>query len=459
MAKKRHHGQGTIRLRKDGYWEGRVFIGYKENGYPKTKSVFAHTKLECQQKLDELMKTRGYINLRKKNEITFGEWIWYWYENFVKISVRPNTQALYESIINNHIVPNIGNIKLYELGVIDLQSFYDTQKDKGYIKSDISGKKELSKETLMKCHSLCKSSLEKAVEQGFIYKNPALDCKVPSASKTEKYILKPEEIKKLMKEARNTSLYELFVLALSTGMRRGEIIGLMWDDVDLNTGAINIQRQISVAYGTKDITPPKTMKSNRVVVVPKNVIDILKDYRNRNDSKWLFPSPRDNNEPIYPQTVYITLQRILKKIDRQHIRFHDLRHTFATMSLANGMNVKTLAEILGHTSVKTTLDIYSHMVDDMQKQAAEKIEKEIAGIKPITTRKTQRKAGTGTITKITEDLYEGMYSPRNAYGKKISRKVYATSRDECEVLLAKLVEETKAEISAEKESIKFEQSM
>ena len=123
------------------------------------------------------------------------------------------------------------------------------------------------------------------------------------------------------------------------------------------------------------------------------------------------------------------------------------------------MNVKTLAEILGHTSVKTTLDIYSHMVDDMQKQAAEKIEKEIAGIKPITTRKPQRKAGTGTITKITEDLYEGMFSPRNAYGKKISRKVYATSRDECEVLLAKLVEETKAEISAEKESIKFEQSM
>ena len=107
----------------------------------------------------------------------------------------------------------------------------------------------------------------------------------------------------------------------------------------------------------------------------------------------------------------------------------------------------------------TTMDIYTHMAGDMQKKASEKIEKRFTEIKPAEPRKPQRKAGTGTITKITEDLYEGRYSPRNAYGKKISRKVYATSRDECEVLLAKLIEEMKAEISAEKESIKFEQSM
>ena len=224
----------------------------------------------------------------------------------------------------------------------------------------------------------------------------------------------------------------------------------------------------------------KTMKSNRVVVVPKNVIDILKDYRNRNDSKWLFPSPRDKNEPIYPQTVYITLQRILKKIDCQHIRFHDLRHTFATMSLANGMNVKTLAEILGHTSVKTTLDIYSHVTDEMKRKSAQKIEAKMgrnetlpAHLKQFTEipeeekkspskekftpyKSKIRRSGSGGLYQINDHLWEGRYTPTLANGKRHGYNVYAKTREECEELLDEMIIRVKAEIAEAKKQLQMQ---
>lgn len=459
MPKKRKNGQGTMRLRKDGYWEGRIFLGYKEDGSPRTKSVFAHTKFECQQKVDDLMLEMGYIKNKRKNEITVGEWIQYWYKTYIQLTIRPNTQVSYQNLINNHIIPKIGDIKLIELTQYDLQQFYINELENGNLKSDKNGCTELSIGTIKKCHILCKKALDRAIVDGYIYKNVATGCKLPTQNRNGKQLVTSEEIKRILSEAKKMGYYELFVLELSTGLRRGEILGLQWDDIDMKTGKLNISRQVTVVNGKKIITDLKTHKGNRSMILPDKIISILEDYKLTSNSKWLFPASQNNEDVMYPKTVNMALERILLKADCKHICFHDLRHTFATLLLANGVELKTLSEILGHSSIETTLNVYSHMLDEMQKEASEKIEKRFTEIKPAEPRKPQRKNGTGTITKITEDLYEGRYSPRNAYGKKISKKIYATSRDECEVLLAKLIEEMKAEISAEKERIKFEQSM
>ena len=146
----------------------------------------------------------------------------------------------------------------------------------------------------------------------------------------------------------------------------------------MKTGKLNVSRQVTVVNGQKIITELKTHKGNRSMILPDKVISILEEYKLNSNSKWLFPAPQNNEDVMYPKTVNMALERILIKTDCKHICFHDLRHAFATLLLANGVELKTLSEILGHSSVETTLNVYSHMMDEMQKAASEKIESSIA---------------------------------------------------------------------------------
>lgn len=194
---------------------------------------------------------------------------------------------------------------------------------------------------------------------------------------------------------------------------------------------------------------------------------MLKEYNKTTNSKWLFPSPVKEDMPRNPSAVRKILDRTLKKAGCKHIRFHDLRHTFATTALANGMDIKTLSAIIGHNSVETTLNIYTHITDEMQRDAANKIEQGImrnvslsntddkipdktaktpceAKFKPV--KSTRRKSGTGCINKISDNLYEGRYSPRLPDGKRVSKNVYAKTEEECEIKLAELIETMKAEM-------------
>ena len=187
---------------------------------------------------------------------------------------------------------------------------------------------------------------------------------------------------------------------------------------------------------------------------------MLKECKKMVNSKWLFPSPVKDDMPRNPSVVRKILDRTLEKAGCKHIRFHDLRHTFATTALANGMDIKTLSAIIGHNSAETTLNIYTHITDDMQRTAANKIERGIMRnvslsdkdekvlnqtakmpcvpkFEPI--KPTRRKSGTGCISKINDNLYEGRYSPRLPDGKRISKNVYAKTEEECEIKLAELI--------------------
>ena len=472
VARKRKAGDGTVRQRKDGRWEGRIVIGYDDNGYPKTKNVLAKTKKECIEKLQKLKAECGGLKPEKvRPEMPFGDWLTYWYENHSKPKIRPTTQETYESRIRLHIIPEIGDIPLNKLTQNDLQQFYGRLKKSGRKRFTDKYGEGLSDRMVRMCHATCRSALEKAVQDGLIRVNPAIGCKLPPKKAREMQVLTREELQRFLIQAKFEGYYEVFLLDLATGLRRGELMALQWDDLNFKTCVLNVNKQVYDVRGQLQISTPKTKNSIRKIVLPPAVVAVLREYKKTVDSRWMFPSPVKEDCPITPGVVRRRLQFILEHAGCKHVRFHDLRHTFATLALENGMDVKTLSAMLGHVSAATTLDIYTHITDDMQRAAAENIDRGIGKVAPQEdasepgweTAPTQaekpsmtnfkpyigrkRRSGTGCVSEINDHLFEGRYSPKWPDGKKHARNVYAHTREECEEKLKVLIVEMKAEIA------------
>lgn len=480
MSKRRKQGEGTLRKRADGRWEARVVIGYDEKGNPITKNVTAMEKGKCLEKLEQLKEKCGVqLTGKVKAEMAFGDWLDFWYQQYAKQTLRPTTQSGYENMIYNHIIPDIGKIPLNKLTQNDLQQFYTRLKNGGrQIRTELYGK-GLSDRMVRGCHVMCRKALEKAVADGIIRINPAIGCKLPPKKAKEMQVLTREEMQRFMVQAKADGYFELFILELCTGMRRGEIVALQWDDLNMQTGELHICRQATTVHGNIHICAPKTKSSIRTVILPPDIVKILAEYKKRINSRWMFPSPVKEDAPYHPSAIRKVLDRTLERAECKHVRFHDLRHTFATTALANGMDVKTLSAIIGHISSETTLNIYTHITDNMQRSAANKIERGFGRnegsisedeqtpdqtVKTPQTAKFEpkqpkiRRPGTGCITQINDHLFEGRYSPTNAYGKRTPKNVYAKTREECEEKLAELIKQMNAEVAAEKERLKAEKS-
>ena len=439
-------------------------IGYKENGYPITKSVFAKTKSECKQKLKEAIEKEGRVSSDAINpEMTFGDWLKFWYNTYCKPGIRESTMATYEYRINLHILPALGHIQLNKLTENDLQQFYTNLKKSGRLqRSDVDGP-GLSDRMVRSCHATCRAALEKAKEMHLISRNPAIGRKLPPKKAREMQVLTPEEIQRFLIQAKENGFYEMFLLELCSGMRRGELLALEWRDLNFKTGELRIDKQVTVVNHKVVCTRPKTKESMRTIVLPQSLVEVLKEYKKTIDSKLMFPSPmKGGDEYRNPSSIGNTMKIILERANCKRVRFHDLRHTFATMALENGMDIKTLSSVIGHKSSATTLDIYAHTTDAMQHNAAANIERGIAGNEvvpeelsnekaeiPMTDfvpRKNQiRKPGTGCITEINDHLFEGRYSPVWVDGKKRGFNVYAKTREEVEEKLEALIVEVKAE--------------
>ena len=225
------------------------------------------------------------------------------------------------------------------------------------------------------CHVTCRTALNQAVKQGLILKNPADACKTPTLRPKEMQVLSPEEIRRLLIQARENDCYELLLLELSTGLRRGEILALQWDDLDLCTGVLRIERQVQRVRRELVISAPKTKSSCRSIILPAPILGVLRDYRQSIRSRWMFPSPKKEDSPLDPAAVRKKLAKVLKWADCKHVRFHDLRHTFATNTLEHGMDIKTLSTIIGHVTSATTLNVYAHVTDTMRENAAASIDR------------------------------------------------------------------------------------
>jgi len=376
----------------------------------------------------------------------------------------------YERRIYQHIIPALGNIQIDKLTTNDIQQFYAKLQQGGrLLHTELYGE-GLSDQTVRGIHTTLHAALDKAVAEKLLFRNPADGCRLPSAKAREMQVLTSEEIQRLLIQAKEYNCFELLLLELSTGLRRGEICALQWDDINLSTEELRVQRQVHRIKSKLVASPPKTKAGNRSVILPVPVLGVFKAYKKTVNSRWMFPSPVSVDSPRDPAAVRKKLQTVLERAECKKIRFHDLRHTFSTTALEHGMDIKTLSTIIGHVSSSTTLNIYAHVTDEMRRTAAVKIDHGIgktkaqtenlsAPRKPVPStfqahKGQRRKAGTGCVTQINEKLWEGRYSPIWPDGKRHPRNIYAHSEEECEKLLAEMIAETKTEIDAERERLK-----
>ena len=328
MGRKRKNGEGTVRLRKDGRWEGRVVIGYDDKGLPKTKNVLAKTKSECVEKLKTLKDALAPpAPPRIKADMPFGDWMEHWYETQSRPAARPGTRRIYEGYLRLYINPGLGHIPLNRLTAKDMQRFFAWLKTEG--RADRSdGETGLADSQLRNIHSLCRRVLEQAVSENLIPRNPASGCKLPPARKGEMNLLSREAMQKLLIQAKEEKYYELFLLEFATGLRLGELTALQWEDLNLTTGELRISKQAVVIGSEVVVTEPKTKAAVRTLLLPPKVLEVFREYRKRNVSRWLFPSPKKEDSPLLPSVVRQRLHRLLDHAGCERMRFHDLRHPY-----------------------------------------------------------------------------------------------------------------------------------
>jgi len=330
MPKRRANGEGNIRKRKDGRWEGRYTVGHDpETGKAIIKNVLGKTQAEVKEKLKKAIEENVGIDYGRAKSYTVGSWLEVWMENYAKIKLRPSTFKTSQGFLKNHIKPQIGSIPLAELTSLDLQRFYKHLLDGGRV-DRIEAKKKpkgLAPKTVRNIHQMIGSAYNLAIEQKLVSKNPTQGCALSKVEHKEMKTLTADQLSAFFQEAKDSGVYELYYLDLATGLRRGELLGLKWTDVDLDRGVLKIQRAISRQNGKVVEAPLKTKNAYRTLPLSADAIDVLMQQRRKTgNSEWVFPSPTGG--PMSPDSVLHMLQRVLKRAGLPRIRFHDLRHPY-----------------------------------------------------------------------------------------------------------------------------------
>jgi integrase len=321
---------------------------YEVNG--KTRYVYGRDEKQVADKVAEAIKNRD-AGIDSEN-MTVGGYLDRWLVA-IKDTIRIGTWKQYEMIVRLHIKPTLGGVRLDKINALQVQSFYRERLDAG-----------LSPRRVQYVHVTIRKALKDAVRWRLIPYNVADAVKSPRPTKPEITPLHAEQVKMLLAAGRGDKLEALYILAVTTGMRVGEIFGLKWSDVDLDAGVLRVRRTVA-ADGT--VNPPKTASSRRTVRLSKLAIRALSGHSRV--AEWVFSSAAGT--PINVCNFHKNSWRpLLKRADLPHARFHDLRHTAATLMLSRGVPIKVVSEMLGHADVGTTLSIYAHVLPDMQGGAA-----------------------------------------------------------------------------------------
>ena len=337
MAKKRANGEGNIRKRKDGRWEGRYTAGHDpETGKPIYKNVLGRTQAETKAKLKAAIEETKNLDVTKAGKYTVGAWMDEWFENYAKVKVRPSSHQTYRGYIDNHIKPNIGKIPLEKLTSLELQKLYKKLLTSGRIDRVESKKqaKGLSPKTVRNIHQIIASAMKLAKEQRLIVADPTEGCALPKLEHREMKTLPVEQLTSFLREAKESGVFEMYYIELSTGLRRGELLGLKWEDIDFEHANLRVKRQIARINGEVVEAPLKTKNAYRTLPLAEDTIQVLKQQKKKVGSNpWVFPSPTGG--PISPDSVLHMLHRVLKRAGLPRVRFHDLRHPYVKHTTKN----------------------------------------------------------------------------------------------------------------------------
>jgi integrase len=374
MAKERQrgNGEGSVYQRKDGRWVGQYLV-YLPSG-PKYRYIYAKTRKLAAEKLTKAMADRDGGFVFDDKNLTLSDFLDLWLSDCVKDTVRAGTFERYKGIVNTHISPALGRLRLKALTPAHVQGFYRGRLDSG-----------LSPATVQKIHVVLHKALSQAVKWSLVPRNVTEAVSAPRPVPKEMRPLSAKEARGLLEAAAGDSLEALWVLAVHTGMRQGELLALKWTDVDLEAGKVSVRRTLTRERGHYSLGEPKTKRSRRTVKLTGAATDTLKGHLSRQmadidrlgdlykDQGLVFAT--GSGAPLNPSNVRNrNLRRLLRKAELPAIRFHDLRHTCATLLLSRNVHPKIVQEMLGHSTVAITLDTYSHVLPGMGDQAASAME-------------------------------------------------------------------------------------
>lgn len=370
--KRNAKGNGSVRQRADGTWEARCYI----NG--KRQSFYGDRQTDVLKKMREALKRQDDGIFFDPKSSTMTQWLDEWLEQYAKPEIKLTSYETYKIRIESHIKPYLGKIKLNALNPTHVQGFYN------HLRND----SKLSAKTIKNIHGILHKALQQAVKNHHIGFNPCDSCTLPRLEKKEINPLTEAEMEMFLKEiSHGEPLKDLFTVALFTGMREGEICGLSWKDVDFKNGTVTVRQQLCKEKkkgGTFYISTTKNSKARTLTVAPF-AMDILRKVRQEQlknhmlvgldwQNKFDVVFTDEMGKHIVPQTAYKRFKRIVTKIGRPDARFHDLRHTYAVISLQEGDDVKTVQENLGHATASFTLDVYGHTSERMKKDSAMRTE-------------------------------------------------------------------------------------
>ena len=365
---RRGHGEGSITRRKDGRYQAALTLENHKRRY-----FYGETRKEVQDKLNKALYEQKQGMLTTGPDMTLKAHLEQWLEHVARLTKRPKTYASYRSVIYCHAIPALGYIKLQKLTIGHLQAFYAEKA------------KMLKPRTLVVLRSALNGALEDALKQGFIARNVGKLVDIPSVERYEGQVLTVEQAKRLLEVARGSRLDALLLVAVTTGMRLGELVGLRWSDVDLEKGVLQVRRTVGRVPGMGLVVgEPKSKAGRRKIMLSNVVIRVLVEHKVRQEEARVKKGDRwqeqglvfCNTYGVYfnPDRIRFLFKKLLKAAGLPVVRFHDLRHSAATVLFAAGVDLKVISAMLGHSSVATTADIYAHVLPEMQQEVVKKMD-------------------------------------------------------------------------------------
>ena len=378
---------GSIRRRSKDSWELTIDLGKGASGKRLRKFVAVKgTKVLAQQKLREILASLDKGLPLDNSKATVGDFLARWMRDYVATNTAPSTEDGYGFIVRCHLIPGLGHIPLHKLQPTHLQAYYA----KALVEGRRDGKGGLSPRTVQHHHRVLAEALNHAVKWGLVARNVAKAVDPPRPVRQDIVHVTPVDIQRLLATAQGTPLHDLIFTALYTGMRRGELLGMRWCDVDVDLAGISVVQTLQRRYGGEYIfKEPKTTKSRRLISLPPSLAILLRERKEQviaqrsaiglpfDESDLVFC--QYNRSPLDPSTVSHTFSRIARNAGLPQMRFHDTRHAHASLMLRNGVHPKIVSERLGHSTIAVTIDLYSHVTPGLQEAAALRFEDALQG--------------------------------------------------------------------------------
>jgi integrase len=391
VAKKRGDNEGSIFQLPDGRWCAFVSLGYR-NGKRWRKKYTAPTRKGVLKKLDGARSDLSDGYTLDTEHVKVGRFLNEWLEHSAKPAVRPSTYESYSQIVCRYLAPRIGRVELSKLSALHVrQCLNDLLARGGVPEKDENGETHetgLSARTVQYCRAVLRKALNQAVKYGMVKRNAAAMTEAPKVVRAEISPYSPEQARAFLEAVKGDRLEALFTVAVALGLRQGEILGLRWGDVDLDGACLSVRCQLQRVDGTPQFVEPKTTRSRRTIKLPAVAVSALHAHvaRQAQDrelagdrwQEWNLVFTSTIGTPIESCNLNHRFQQIAKKAGLPKVRFHDLRHTAATLLLAQGVHARLVMEILRHSSISLTLNTYSHVIPTMLDEVAAKMDKILA---------------------------------------------------------------------------------